>query len=228
MMEEKTVDCKEISELVASTADISALEIDSDQYQCLKDEDLIRFFIDKTDEEAFNELVNRHGEKIYRTAYRITRDHNAAEDVLQNVFIILFEKLKNFRHESKFTTWLFRVASNASYMYLRTSSKVGSNELHLEDITSFDESGNLKDVYMKDTESIPDENAITKQTSELIEQAMNELDPKYRDVFHLRDVEGLSNQEVAEIMDLSVAAVKSRILRARNFMKDKLHGYQLN
>ena len=228
MMEEKTVDCKEISDLVSSTADISALEIEIDQYQCLKDEDLIRFFIDKTDEQAFNELVNRHGEKIYRTAYRITRDHSAAEDVLQNVFIILFEKLKNFRHESKFTTWLFRVASNASYMYLRTSSKVGNNELHLEDITSFDESGNLKDVYMKDTESIPDENAITKQTAELIEEAMSELDPKYKDVFFLRDVEGLSNQEVAEIMDLSVAAVKSRILRARNFMKDKLDGYQLN
>lgn len=222
MMEEKSLDCKEISDLVASTADISELKINLDQYPCLNDEDLIRFFIDKTDEDAFNELVNRHGEKIYRTAYRITRDHNAAEDILQNVFIILFEKLKNFRNESKFTTWLFRVASNASYMYLRTSNKVGSNELHLEDITSFDESGNLKDVYMKDTESIPDENAISKEISELIEQAMNELDPKYRDIFHLRDVEGLSNQEVAEIMDLSVAAVKSRILRARNFMKDKL------
>lgn len=225
MIDTKSHDCKEISDLVASKVDISDLEIRIDQYQCLKDKDLIRFFINKSDEDAFNEIVNRHGDKIYRTAYRITRDHSASEDILQNVFIILFEKLKNFRNESKFTTWLFRVASNASYMYLRSLNKVGNNELHLEDITSFDESGNLKDVYLKDTESVPDDNAISHETSELIEKAMNELDPKYREVFHLRDVEGLSNQEVAEIMDLSVAAVKSRILRARNFMKDKLENY---
>ncbi|MGH7885379.1 MAG: RNA polymerase sigma factor, partial [Thermodesulfobacteriota bacterium] len=228
MMEDKSLDCKEVSNMVASLVDITDLNIKLDQYKCLRDEDLIRFFIDRTDEDAFNELVSRHGEKIYRTAFRITRNHDAAEDILQNVFIILFEKLKNFRNESKFTTWLFRVASNASYMYLRTENKVGSNELRLEDITRFDESGNLIDAYLKDTESIPDKNVINKEMSELLEEAMNELDPKYKDVFHLRDVEGLSNQEVAEIMDLSVAAVKSRILRARNFMKDKLGDYLMN
>ena len=123
MIDIKSTNCKEVSDTVASMVDITDVEIRSEQYKCLKDNDLIRFFISKTDEDAFNEIVNRHADKIYRTAYRITRDHNASEDILQNVFIILFEKLKNFRNESKFTTWLFRVASNASYMYLRSKAK---------------------------------------------------------------------------------------------------------
>ena len=106
IMDIKSMNCKEVSNVVSNETDIIGINLNFDHYKCLKDNDLIRFFVEKDDEDAFNELVNRHGERIFRTAYRITSDHEAAEDILQNVFVILFEKLHKFRNESKFTTWL--------------------------------------------------------------------------------------------------------------------------
>ena len=225
IMDIKSMDCKEVSAVIKNEVNLNHIDLGFNQYKCLKDNDLIRFFVEKDDEDAFNELVNRHGERIYRTAYRITGDHEASEDILQNVFVILFEKLHKFRNESKFTTWLFRVTSNASYMYLRSSNKINSKEYHLEDLTRFDETGNLIDIHLKDTTDIPDQNNLQKEALEHMDKAINDLPDKYKKIFHLRDIEGLSNQEVSEITGLSLPAVKSRILRARNFLKDRLSNY---
>ncbi|NIP30929.1 MAG: sigma-70 family RNA polymerase sigma factor [Candidatus Dadabacteria bacterium] len=224
-MNTKSLNCEELNNIVSVNNSLNNVEINFSQYKCLNDNHLIRFFVENEDEHAFNELVNRHGERIYRTAYRITGDHEASEDILQNVFVILFEKLHKFRNESKFTTWLFRVTSNASYMYLRSANRINGKELHLEDLSRFDESGNLADIHLKDASEIPDKNALRKEAIELMDKAINELPAKYRKIFHLRDIEGLSNQEVSEITGLSLPAVKSRILRARNFLKEKLSDY---
>ena len=88
-----------------------------------KDELLVKFFVDSQNEDAFTELVNRYSDKVYRLAYRITGNPDDAEEVLQEVFIILVEKLNTFRQESRFSTWLYRVAANASYMFLRGGKK---------------------------------------------------------------------------------------------------------
>ncbi len=190
----------------------------------LADEELIRLFAKEKNEEAFNEIVERYAERIYRLALRITRNHSDAEEVLQEVFIVLVEKLDTFRKESKFSTWLYRVAANVSYMRLRNERKYHSH-VSLDNYVSYDEDGNLKGVEIKDWSNMPDETIINSEKMEILEKAINELPESYRVVFHLRDVEGLSNKEIAEVLGVSLPAVKSRVHRARLFLRGKLSDY---
>jgi RNA polymerase sigma-70 factor, ECF subfamily len=190
----------------------------------LSDEELVRVFVETQDEEAFSEIVNRYGDKIYRTALRITHSPSDAEDVLQEVFITLIEKLDSFHEESKFSTWLHRVAANASFMHLRDEKKY-KNNMSLENYVSYDEDGALIGIELKDWSERADEVILSREGMEKIEKALNELPAAYRAVFHLRDVEGFTNHEVAKILNLSLPNVKSRIHRARLFLRDKLSDY---
>jgi RNA polymerase sigma factor, sigma-70 family len=190
----------------------------------LSDEELVRSFVETQDEEAFNEIVNRYADKIFSLALRITRNPNDADDVLQEVFLTM-EKLNTFRGESKFSTWLYRVAANASYLHLKAKKKRYENEVSLEDYSFYNESGALEGVQIKDWSDRPDEVILSREGIEIIERAVNELSVTYRVVFHLRDVEGLTNQEVAKVLGLSLTAVKARIHRARLFLRDKLSDY---
>jgi RNA polymerase sigma-70 factor, ECF subfamily len=190
----------------------------------LSDEELVRAFVGDNEEKAFNEIVNRYGDKIYKIALGITRNPSHAEDVLQEVFVTLLQKLDSFHEDSKFSTWLYRVAANTSYMRLRSEKKY-NNELSLEDYVSYDEDGALKGIEIKDWSDRPDEVLLSKEVIEIIEKAVNELPIANRVVFHLRDVEGFSNEEVAKILRLSLPAVKTRIHRARLFLRDKLSDY---
>ena len=197
------------------SADIKAI------YKGLSDEALVRSFVETQDREAFNELVNRYADKIYRLALRITHNPSDAEDVLQEVFITLVEKLDRFHGESKFSTWLYRVAANASFIHLRAETKY-KNNVSLEDYAPYDEDGVLRGIEAKDWSGRPDEMLLSKEVMEIIESAVSELPEAYRIVFHLRDVEGLANSEVAKILGLTLPNVKSRILRARLFLRDRL------
>jgi RNA polymerase sigma-70 factor (ECF subfamily) len=194
----------------------------------LSDEVLVRSFLEDQSEEAFNEIVNRYGDKIYRTALRITHNPSDAEDVLQKVLITLIEKLDTFHGRSKFSTWLYRVAANASFMQLRTEKKKYKNEVSLENYVSYGEDGTFTGVEMKDWSDRPDEVLLNKETIEIIEKAVNELPVAYGIVFHLRDIEGLTNHEIAKILGLSLPNVKSRIHRTRLFLRDKLSDYFMN
>ncbi len=191
----------------------------------LSDEKLVKSFVGAHDEEAFTEIINRYEDKIYRIALRITHNPSDAEDVLQEVFITLIEKLHTFHEESKFSTWLYRVAANASLMHLRTEKKKYKNEVSIEDYVSYKEDGTFKGVEIRDWSDKPDEVLFSKEAMEIIERAVNELPVPYRVVFHLRDVEGLTDYETAKVLGLSVSAVKSRIHRARLFLRDKLSDY---
>ena len=223
VMSNNTLDCREVVDKVKKEGMLHSLELN--YYKCLSDEELVQMYVNDSLEGAFNELVDRHGDKIFRTAYRITGDMTAAEEVLQNVFIILVQSLRSFRNDSKFTTWLYKVAMNTSFMYLRSKKKVNDNEMKIEDLTRFDESGNLQDVFLKDWSNVPEDRILSKEGNTRLEDAINELPEKYKSVFQLKDVEGLSNQEVADILDLSLPAVKSRALRARLFLREKLSDY---
>ncbi len=189
----------------------------------LSDEELVRSFVETQDGEAFNEIVNRYADKVYRLALRITHNTHDAEEVLQEVFFST-EKLDTFREESKFSTWLYRVAANASYMYLRTEKKY-KNNVSLEEYIPYNDYGMLEGMELKDWSNRPDEVFLNHEGMEIIERAVGELPLAYRVVLHLRDVEGLTNHEVANTLGLSVSAVKSRILRARLFLRDKLSDY---
>jgi RNA polymerase sigma-70 factor (ECF subfamily) len=191
----------------------------------LPDEELVKLFIQDKNTEAFNKLLNRYVDRIYRCALRITRNQSDAEEVVQEVFLTLVKKLDTFRGESKFSSWLYRITINASYMHIRAEKKHES-ELSLDNYAPYDERGTLMGkVASKDWSDKPEEVLLSKEAIDIIEKAIDELPEPYRIVFHLRDIEGLSNEEVAKVLELSVPAVKSRLHRARLFLRDKLSDY---
>ena len=121
----------------------------------LSDQQLIERFVNDNDERAFELIVGRYMEKIYNLAYRITRDHYKPEDVLQEVYLTLIKKLHTFRGESKFSSWLYRVTANASYMMLRAEKKY-EHDLSLEDYVPYDSKGTLMGrIHHKDWSSSP-------------------------------------------------------------------------
>ncbi|MGB7293697.1 MAG: sigma-70 family RNA polymerase sigma factor [Thermodesulfobacteriota bacterium] len=194
------------------------------EHRGLADEELVRMFVEERDEGAFNEIANRYGEKVFRLALRITHSTHIADEVLQEVFLTLVEKLDSFREESTFSTWLYRVATNASLIQIRNRKRHGKS-MSLEDYVPYNEKGMLSEILLKDWSYSPDEIFAGKEGMEVIERAIDQLPEKYRIVFHLRDIEGLSNEEVGDILGLSISAVKSRIHRARLFLRDSLSDY---
>jgi len=191
----------------------------------LPDEELVKLFIQDKNTEALTKLLNRYLDRIYRCALRITRNQSDAEEVVQEVFLTLVKKLDTFRGESKFSSWLYRITINASYMHIRAEKKHES-ELSLDNYAPYDERGTLMGkVASKDWSDKPEEVLLSKEAIDIIEKAIDELPEPYRIVFHLRDIEGLSNEEVAKVLELSVPAVKSRLHRARLFLRDKLSDY---
>ncbi len=191
----------------------------------LSDQELINKFVNDNDDQAYELIVSKYMEKIYNLAYRITRDHYQSEDVLQEVYITLIKKLHTFRGESKFSSWLYRVTANASYMMLRAEKKY-EHDLSLEDYVPYDSKGTLMGrIHHKDWSSRPDIVIYIKEALEILEKAVDELPEAYRVVFYLRDIEGLSNEEVSQVLEISVPAAKSRIHRARLYIRDKVSDY---
>ena len=189
------------------------------------DEKLVELFVDGKDEAAFEEIMNRYVDKVYGLAFSITRDHNGAEEIVQEVFLTLINKLRTFRGEAKFSSWLYRVTANASYMYLRANRKYQS-DFSLDDYVPYDERGTLMGrVKVKDWSNTPDEVLLSREAMDIVERAVEELPEPYRIVFNLKDIDGLTNEEVADALGLSVPAVKSRLHRARLFLRDKLSDY---
>lgn len=196
-----------------------------EQSSNISDQELVRRYTQNEDESSFEEIVNRYSNRIYGFALRITKNPSDAEEVFQEVFLTLTKKLHTFRGESKFSSWLYRVTVNASFMYLR-SQKKHENNISLENYAPYDEKGTLMGRIMyKDWSSRPDIIIFNKESLIIIERAISELPESYRTVFHLRDIEGLSNEEVADILEISIPAVKSRLHRARLFLRDKLSDY---
>lgn len=192
------------------------------------DEELVKTYLRTGDSAAFNEIISRYADRVYGFALRITQNTSDAEEVFQEVFLILTKKLDTFRGDSKFSSWLYRVTANSAYMFMR-SQKKHENNLSLEGYSPYDEEGTLMGKIMyKDWSSRPDIIIFNKEAIKLIEESINELPESYRAVFHLRDLEGLTNEEVADVLEISVPAVKSRLHRARLFLRDKLsdHFYE--
>ncbi|HSC35389.1 MAG TPA: sigma-70 family RNA polymerase sigma factor, partial [Thermodesulfobacteriota bacterium] len=130
--------------------------IQEPDYKELRDEELVEIFVEEGDEKAFSEIVDRYADRIYKTALRIMRNPSDAEDVLQEVFLILATKAGTFRSESKFSTWLYMVALNTSYLRIRADKKYHLNDVSLEDYTPYDGSGALGEIALKDFSLRPD------------------------------------------------------------------------
>src|SRR5579863_10232552 len=172
--------------------------------------------------EAFTTLVRQYDRYIYRLALNITGNPQDAEDVLQESLLKAYTKLGQFHGESRFYTWLVRIAVNEALMKLR---KRGS-----EKTVSLDEpiEGDEQDLIPREVEDWsdnPEQRYGKIELERILRETIDKLEPQFRTVFVLRDVENLSTEETAEMMGLSVPAVKSRLLRARLKARELLSQY---
>lgn len=174
------------------------------------------------DYEAFESLVNRYERRIFSLALRIVRRSHDAEEVVQQTFLSLLEHLRDFRGDSAFSTWLLRIATNHALGLLRREGVRATMHLSGGSFESEESDGLPKPHYIAEWRESPDDILSQKETRVLIEQALAELDEKYRLVFVLRDIEGLSTSETAQILGLTEANVKVRLLRARLMLRERL------
>jgi RNA polymerase sigma-70 factor, ECF subfamily len=170
------------------------------------------------DAQAFTELVNHYERKIYRLAKHITQNDEDAEDVLQEAFLKAYEHLDGFKGDSKFYTWIVRIAVNEALMKLR---KRRPNQVSLDEpvVTDGDD---LMPRDLQDWGPSPEQRYARTELNQILTDAIEDLDAPYRMAFVLRDVSELSTEETAEALGISVPAVKSRLLRARLKLRQKL------
>ncbi len=172
------------------------------------------------DTRAFDELVRRYRDKVYRLCFKILRHEDDAEEALQDAFLSAYRGLRNFKAESTFSTWMYRIATNASLMKYR---KRREGHVSLEQSQSSNE--DAEGLQLPDWSTQPVTDLLNAETREVMEEGVQRLSEDLRTVFLLRDIEGLSNTEVADILDLTVAAVKSRLHRARLLLRERLNRY---
>src|SRR5215468_323484 len=185
-----------------------------------EDEHLLVAAAKKGDTAAFEELVNRYEDKILRLTKNITGNHEDAEDAMQNAFLKAYSHLQDFHGDSRFYTWLVRIAANEALMRLR---KRRANQFSLDEPIEGDDEIIPRDI--EDWGPSPEQRYAQSEMHEILNHVIDQLSPEFRVVFVLRDVEGLSTEETASTLGISVAAVKSRLLRARLRLRQKLDRY---
>ena len=170
---------------------------------------------------AFEEIISRYESKVMSLALRFTRNQEDAEEVMQDVFTTVYRKIEGFRGQSAFSSWLYRIVVNAAYMKLRKRKQ--NQTVAMDDLSPA-----IKQYCVdRDTFSgtYSQNVAVSHEMQAVIQNAVNRLPDQYRAVFVLRDVDGLSNQETGEILNLSIPAVKSRLHRSRIMLRKKLQRY---
>src|SRR5947199_4454562 len=170
---------------------------------------------------AFEELVRRYDRNVFRIAQHITQNREDAEDVVQDAFFKAYSNLAQFQGQSKFYTWLVRIAVNEALMKLRRRKPERTVSLD-EDIKTEDDSVPRE---VADWSPNPEQMYNQAELREILTRTIQGLPPGFRTVFVLRDVEGLSTEETAQALELSIPAVKSRLLRARLQLRERLSRY---
>jgi len=172
----------------------------------------------KGDLEAFSQLVRLYDRNVFRIAQHITHNEEDAQDVVQEAFLKAYTNLEQFQGNSKFYTWLVRIAVNEALMKLR--KRRTSKTVSLDDDVVTEEGAMPREVA--DWSPNPEQIYGQTELGEILKKTIQGLPPAFRTVFVLRDVEGLSTEETAEMLGLSVPAVKSRLLRARLQLRERL------
>ena len=188
-------------------------------YEEASDEALVSRYVNNKDETAFNKIAKRYNDMILGFAMKRIKNVQDAEEVRQDVFLILATKLHTFKGNSKFSTWLYRVTINTCFKYLDYNKKKINKEINLDEVYS-----NVP-TTCSNWKKHPDEIALLKERINIISNAANELSQSNREIFNLKDIKGCSNAEVGEITGRSVSAVKSRVLRTRLALKEKISDY---
>lgn len=188
-----------------------------------EDEPLLVAAAKSGDAKAFEELVSRYERKIFRLTMNITRNREDAEDAMQDAFMKAYAHLADFQEDSRFYTWLVRIAANEALMRLR---KRRPNQFSLDEPIEGGDEPIPREI--EDWGPSPEQRYAQSEMHDILNQAIDQLEPDYRATFVLRDMEELSTEETAAAMGISVAAVKSRLLRARLKLREKLNRYFRN
>ncbi|HXX65433.1 MAG TPA: sigma-70 family RNA polymerase sigma factor [Bacteroidota bacterium] len=177
------------------------------------------------DRRAFGELVRRYEETVYRFAFKLCRDREKAEETFQDTFINVYRKLDSFDGKSKFSTWLYTIVTNNCLMRHR-QRKIRALEDSLEALDAPETlpNGQFRHDIAR-WEKTPADVVLDKELRMKIEEAIGNLPSDYRIVFTLRDIEGKSTEETAQIVGISLEAAKSRLRRARAFLRERLTPY---
>ncbi len=169
------------------------------------------------DRAEFARLVDAYSSPIYRLGLRMLGNPQDAEDVLQNTFLNVLTHIAEFEGRSSLATWLYRIAANEALMLLRKKKP----EVNLEDVeTGDDEAEDLKPTQFVDWSALPEDQLLSGEGKQMLDRAIDALPESMRIVFLLRDVEGLSIKETAEALNLTETNVKTRLLRARLFLRE--------
>lgn len=187
----------------------------------IKDAELVESFRNGN-KDSFCELLTRYSEKVHHLSLRITRNEEDAEEILQDVFVTVYNKIDKFEGKSAFSSWLYRITVNTAFMKLRKRKQ--TNAVSLDEMNA-----GLQENWTSSRSDMSDVNYLCSrhELREQLEAAIERLPEEYRTIFVLRDVDGLSNQEVGEILNLSVPAVKSRLHRSRLMLRKRLqHFYE--
>jgi RNA polymerase sigma-70 factor, ECF subfamily len=170
---------------------------------------------------AFEQLVKRYDRKLLRIAQHVTHNREDSEDVVQEAFFKAFQHLGEFREDSTFSTWLIRITLNQSFMKLRKHRAI--REVSLDE--DFQADGNMLPMEVTDWAPDPEQLYRASELRDILIKALRELRPILRAVFVLRDIEGLSTAQTAEVLNLSHAAVKARLWRGRLQLRERLNRY---
>lgn len=173
------------------------------------------------DVDAFEQLVKRYDVRLFRLAQHITHNREDAEEAVQDAFLKVFRNLSSFEEKSKFSTWLFRITVNESLMKLR--KRRDTTELSIEE--EFQQQTTLGPLAMADWAPSPEQLYGALELRNILRSQVQQLQPGLRVTFILRDIEGLSSEEAAQVLGLTVDAVKARLFRARLKLRQLLHRY---
>jgi RNA polymerase sigma-70 factor (ECF subfamily) len=194
----------------------------TDNKKATDDDDLEYIVLcQKGDTDAFEVLVERHQKKLLNIAYRMMGDYDEACDVTQEAFLSAYKSIKKFKAEAKFSTWLYRIVVNYSKNRLKQLRNIAQRE-----VVSIDDSGEIKIEGALCQSSVNDANPGTqmekREREAQVQKCITSLDEEYREVLVLRDIQGLSYEEIKDILKIPDGTVKSRLSRARNALKDCL------
>ena len=176
--------------------------------------------------DKFQELVKRYEQKLYNFSLRMCRDHSDAEDMVQDTFLNVFKYLKDFRYETKFKNWLYKVAASTCIKKRRKSKFAPERELSLDEFLPSDEAETADQI--PEWALMPLDRLLNEELAGVVHQGILAIPRKYRMVIVLRDIEGFSTAETAQILNLSESNVKVRLYRARLYLREKLKGYFKN
>lgn len=189
----------------------------------LEDEQLVER-AQEGDRDAFQKLVKRYQDKVYSICYGKVKDDQDAMDVSQDVFVKVFQHLENFNRESSFYTWLYRIAVNTSIDFLRKQSRV--SKVDYDDSIKSDDDVEGNEYLMPSKLGInPDRALDRKELRGKMLEALESLSDKHRTILNLREVEGLSYKELAEVLEISKGTVMSRLYHARQYFQEALEEY---